>query len=372
MLMLMKTLAKRQSGGLLATSSQVLAVLLFVLSIQEARAELSGPFASVAVAADFARYNPKDHVTGGVRIQGSETMYPLLTRLGIEFQRRQPKVSIDVKGGGSTKAVEEFLQPPAIKTGKITIKEERSTHFPFIATSRELFDAEIKEFVAQHGYEPVAVPVAVDAVALYVHKDNPLPGLTLDQIDAMYSTTRNRGYKTEIRQWGQLGLSAGWEHAPIQLYGRDRKSGTRAFFLEHCLAGGEFAPGLHESPGAASVILELGRNQLGIGYSGLGLRSSMVRVVPLAESDGMPFITPSSSTVKDQTYPLRRVLYLYLDKSPNSPLPPAAQEFLTFIMSQEGQEAVVKAGFFPLPVNQVTKSLVTLGMRSVPTRAIPQ
>jgi len=372
MVMPMEALGKSRSWGILATSSCLLAALLLILSVQEVGAEQGGPFASVAVDPNLARYTPQDQVTGGLQFQGSETMYPLLTRLGMEFQRRQPKVSVNVKGGGSSKAIEEFLQPPPIKTGKIKLKEERSTHFPFIATSRELFDAEIKEFVTQHGHEPMAVPVAVDAVALYVYKDNPLPGLTLDQIDAMFSTTRNRGYKTEIKQWGQLGLSGGWERAPIQLYGRDRKSGTRAFFQEHCLAGGEFAPGLHESPGAASVILELSRNQLGIGYSGLGLQSSMVRVVPLAESEGMPFVTPSSSTVKDQTYPLRRVLYLYLDKSPDSPLPPAAQEFLSFIMSQEGQEAVAKAGFFPLPVNQVTKSLITLGMRSTPAQAIPQ
>jgi phosphate transport system substrate-binding protein len=299
-------------------------------------------------------------------------MYPLLTRLGLEFQRRQQKVNVDVKGGGSTKAIEVFLQPPASKTGQITLKEERATHFTLIATSRELFDSEIKEFVAQNGYEPVAVPVAVDAVALYVHKDNPLTGLTLDQADAIFSITRKRGYKAEIRQWSQLGLKDGWEQASISLYGRDRKSGTRAFFQEHCLAGGEFSPAVHESPGAASVILELGRNQLGIGYSGLGLQSSMVRVIPLAESEGMPFVTPSSSTVKDQSYPLRRVLYLYVNKSPKSPLPPAAQEFLTFIMSQEGQEAVIKAGFFPLPINQVTKTSVALGMPTTPGRTSHQ
>lgn len=372
MVMTMKTLGRAQNWGTLATSSLVLATLLLLLNVQEAGAEQVGPSASVTVDASLGHYTPQAHVAGELKIQGSETMYPLLTRIGMEFQRRQPKVSVDVKGGGSSKAVEEFLQPPPIKTGKITLKEERSTHFPFIATSRELFDAEIKEFVTQHGYDPVAVPVAVDAVALYVHKDNPLPGLTLDQIDAMFSTTRNRGYKTEIKQWGELGLSGGWEHAPIQLYGRDRRSGTRAFFQEHFLAGGEFAPRVHESPGAASVILELSRNQVGIGYSGLGLQSSMVRVVPLAESEGMPFITPSSSTVNDQTYPLRRVLYLYFDKAPKSPLPPAAQEFLAFVLSQEGQEAVVKAGFFPLPVNQATKSLITLGMRSTPAQVIPQ
>jgi phosphate transport system substrate-binding protein len=325
-----------------------------------AKAEQVGPFTSANVGGDLARYNPQAQVSGGFKIRGSETMYPLLSRLSLEFQRRQPKVSIDVKGGGSTKAIEEFLQPPLSKTGKVMLSEERSSQFWLLATSRELFDAEIKEFVAQHGYEPMAVPVAVDAVALYVHKDNPISGLTLDQIDAMFSTTRNRGYKTAVTQWGQLGLPDGWEHAAIQLYGRDRRSGTRAFFQEHCLAGGEFVPTVHEDPGAASVILDLSRNQLGIGYSGLGLQSSSVRVVPLAENVGMPFVMPSSATIADQTYPLRRVLYLYFDKAPKTSLSPAAQEFLTFLMSQEGQEAVIKAGFFPLPVNQITQSTVAL------------
>ena len=373
MVMRLKSFVRWRPLGTVTTSSRLLLVVLIVtLGAHQSGAEQVGPFASVAVDADLAHYAPPEQVAGGLRIQGSETMYPLLTRLGMEFQRRQPKVNVSVKGGGSSKAIEEFLQPLPIKAGMITLKEERSTHFPFIATSRELFDAEIKEFVTQHGHEPVAVPVAVDAVALYVHKDNPLTGLTLDQVDAIYSTTRNRGYKMEIKQWGQLGLSGGWERASIQLYGRDPKSGTRAFFQEHCLAGGQFSSGIHESPGAASVILEVGRNQLGLGYSGLGLQSSMVRVVPLAESEGMPFITPASSTVKDQTYPLRRVLYLYFDRAPKSSLPPAAKEFLSFIMSQEGQEAVVKAGFFPLPANQVSKSLITLGMRSMPAQAISQ
>ena len=119
-------------------------------------------------------------------------------------------------------------------------------------------------------------------------------------------------------------------------------------------------PGLHEDPGAASVILDLSRTQTGIGYSGFGLQSSNVRILPLAEAAGMPFITPSSATVANQTYPLRRVLYLYIDKNPKAPLPPAVKEFLTFVMSQEGQEAVIKAGFFPLPMNQVTKEAVAL------------
>ena len=356
--------ANDQSQGLVSKGLTVIGMALcaagMVSQPVNTNAEQVGPFASVNVDANLARYNPQAQVTGSIKVRGSETMYPLLTRLGLEFQRRQPKVTFDIRGGGSTQAVAKFLEPPPGKVGNVVVIDERSFP-PLVSTSRELFDGEIKEFAAQHGYEPLAVPIAVDAVALYVHKDNPLQGLTLDQADAMFSTTRNRGHNTAITKWGQLGLADGWENAKIELYGRDRKSGTRAFFQEHCLAGGEFAPGVHEEPGAASVILDLSRVQTGIGYSGFGLQSSNVRILPLAEAKGMPLITPSSATVANQTYPLRRVLYLYLDKNPKTPLPEVVKEFLTFVMSQEGQEAVIKAGFFPLPASQVSKTAVALG-----------
>mgnify|MGYP003575847452 CR=1 FL=1 len=355
---------------MLRRGAWLIGVCALAATVVPAAAEQGGPFASVSPDSELTRYTPQTQVKGSLKIQGSETMYPLLSRLSLEFQRRQPNVRIEVRGGGSSKAIEEFLQPPLSKTGKVMLKEERSQYYSLIATSRELFDSELKEFVAQHDYEPTAVPVAVDAVAIYVHKDNPLNALTLEQVDAMFSSTRLRGHKTPITQWGQLGLSDGWTDASIQLYGRDRKSGTRAFFQEHCLGGGEFIPSVHENPGAASVILSLSRDQLGIGYSGLGLESSLVRAVPLAEAEGMPYITPSSATVADQSYPLRRMLYLYLNKSPKASLPPAAQEFLAFLMSQDGQQAAVKAGFFPLPAQQISKSAVALGAatESAPVR----
>ncbi|HKT35370.1 MAG TPA: PstS family phosphate ABC transporter substrate-binding protein [Nitrospira sp.] len=359
--------ANDQSQGLLLRGLTVIGTALLAVGMLfqplNSYAEQVGPFAAVNVDANLARYTPQTQVSGSFKVRGSDTMYPLVTRLALEFQRRQPKVTFDIRGGGSTEAIAKFLEPPPSKVGNVVVIDERSFP-PLISTSRELFDAETKEFVAQHGYEPLAVPVAVDAVALYVHKDNPLQGVTLDQVDAMFSTTRNRGHKTGITQWGQLGLTDGWEKAKIELYGRDRKSGTRAFFQEHSLAGGEFMPGLHEEPGAASVILDLGRNQTGIGYSGYGLQSSNVRILPLAEAEGMPFVTPTATTIADQTYPLRRVLYLYLDKNPKKPLPDVVKEFLAFIMSHEGQEAVIKAGFFPLPANQMAKTAVALGNAS--------
>lgn len=356
------------------SSASVLGLALFsavqlVSAVTQSAAELSGPLTATTVDSTLARYNPQTHVSGRFKIQGSEIMLPLLTRLSMEFQRRQPKVAIDVRGGGSTKAIAELLQPPLDKIGTVMWPEDRAASFKMMASSRELSETEVNEFVAQHGYGPTIVPVAVDAVALYVHKDNPLPGLTLDQVDAIFSTTRNRGYSSVISQWGQLGLADEWEKAPIQLYGRDHKSGTRAFFQEHVLAGGEFLAGLRENPGAASVILDLSRDAFGIGYSGLGLQASTVKIVPLAERLDMPYVTPSLATVTDQTYPLRRVLYLYLEQSPQSPLPAAAQEFLAFLMSHEGRETVFKSGFFPLPPDRATKTPTVLNL-APPTTTI--
>jgi phosphate transport system substrate-binding protein len=349
---------------LMPIGQRLICSLLFAaVSLTTVHAEQVGPFAGLQVDPSLERYSPKSHATGGFKVQGSDTMHALMRRLVADFQARQPKVSIELRSGGSTKAITEFLEPP--QPGRIVVKEERAKQVLLVTSSRELMDSEVKRFSAPRGYEPLTIPIAVDAVALYVHKDNPLPGLTLDQADAIFSTDRRRGYKQDLASWGALGLGNGWTTAPIQLHGRDRKSGTRAFFQEHVLAGGEFKTTVQEAPGAASVILALSRDQLGVGYSGIGLQTSNVRIVPLAEIEGMPWIIPSAATVADQTYPLRRLLYLYFDKDPETLLPPAVQEFLEFVTSREGQEAVVRAGFYPLPMEQVEKTSVAL--RAAPT-----
>jgi phosphate transport system substrate-binding protein len=335
------------------------ASLLLAGLAQPASAEHPGLEGTVNIDPRVAKYAPEGQVKGSLSVEGSDTMHTLMSRLAAEFHSRQADVKISVKGGGSSQALKEFVKPVQFPK-RIYATEEERTRALFIASSREMTESEIKQFTAEHGYEPTAVPVAIDAVALYVNKDNPVAGLTLDQVDAMFSTSRNRGAKAGITQWGQVGLTGTWEHAPIALYGRNKKSGTREFFKEHALAGGEFNPSLDEEPGSASVILAVSRDRLGIGYSGIGWQASSVRVVPLAEGDGVPFIQPTAESVANQTYPLRRVLYLYVDKAPKAPLPPAAQEFLAFINSREGQEAVVKAGFFPLPAAQVEKSIVAL------------
>jgi len=359
----MNGVRKQEAGrghGILGRTGSVLSISLLLAGLaQPVSAQHPGLEGTVSIDPQMAKYAPSSQVKGSLSIEGSDTMHALLTRLAAEFHSRQADVKISVTSGGSSQALKEFVRPVQFPK-RIYATEEERTRTRFIASSREMTESEIKQFAAEHGYEPTVIPVAIDAVALYVNKDNPIAGLTLDQVDAVFSTTRNRGYKTEITQWGQLGLAGPWEHAPIALYGRNKKSGTREFFKEHALAGGEFNPGLDEEPGSASVILAISRDRLGIGYSGIGWPASTIRVVPLAESDGASFVQPTAESVSNQTYPLRRVLYLYVDKTPKAPFFPAAQEFLTFINSREGQEAVIKAGFFPLPAAQVEKSTMAL------------
>ena len=351
----------RPFGKTVALGLAVHSVLHLFCFAGPSSAELSDPLINVSANSTLAHYSPKKQVSGAFKVQSSEALYPLLTRLGADFQRFQPKVNIDVKKG-SPQAVSEFLQPPLSKTGKIMMIDDRASSFQLLAATHQLSDAETTEFADQHGYEPTGVPVAVDAVALYVHRDNPLPGLTLDQVDAIFSSTRRRGAKTAISQWGQLGLVDGWRDRPIQLYGRERQSEARAFVKEYGLAGGEFKSEIHEDHGAASVVFDVSRDSTGIGYSAIGLHTSNVRTVPIAEKEGVPYVSPSRETVADQTYPLQHVLYLYFDKSPKTPLPDAVQEFLTFILSQEGEAIVKKAGFFPVPLAQVQNSVIALGL----------
>jgi len=338
----------------------LLSAFHLVYLVEWSSAEHSDPLTTLSVNSTLAHYSPKKHISGAFKVQSSEALYPLLTRLTMDFQRLQPKVNIDIKKG-TAKAVAEFLQPPLSKTGKIMMVDDRAGSFQLLATTHQLSDAETKEFVVQHGYEPTAVPVAVDAVAFYVHKNNPLPGLTLDQVDAMFSSTRKRGAKVALSQWGQVGLADGWSDRPIRLYGRERQSEASAFVKEFGLAGGELRPEVHEEHGAASVAVDVSRDPIGIGYSALGLHASNVRAVPIAEKEGMPFVLPTRETVADQTYPLQHALLLYFDKAATAPLPDAVQEFLTFLMSREGEDAMLKAGFFPVPPTQAESRAIALG-----------
>ena len=277
-------------------------------------------------------YAKASGVSGNINSVGSDTLANLMTLWAEDFKKQYPNVNVQIQAAGSSTA------PPALTEGTSN----------FGPMSREMKSEEISAFESRYGYKPTQVGVAIDALAVYVHKDNPVAGLTLAQVDAIFSATRKCGYKEEVKTWGQLGLTGDWAARPVQLYGRNSVSGTYGYFKEFALCKGDFKNSVNEQPGSASVVQGVTKSLSGIGYSGIGYKTSGVRAVPLAGADGK-FEEASAENAISGAYPLSRLLYVYVNKAPNKPLPPLELEFLKMILSKAGQEVVVRDGYIPLP-----------------------
>ncbi len=275
-------------------------------------------------------YKKVSGVSGNVNSVGSDTMINLMTLWGETFSKMYPNVRIQVEGKGSSTA------PPALIQGTAQ----------FGPMSREMKPTEIDQFEKKYGYKPTQLRTSLDALAVYVNKDNPIGKLTLAQVDAVFSKTRKRGSKN-VATWGQLGLSGDWAGRPLSLYGRNSASGTYGFFKEVALAKGDYKDTVKEQPGSASVVQGITEDRFGIGYSGIGYKTSGVKAVPLAAKAEAPS-DGSYEDVVSQKYPLSRYLYVYVNKAPGKPLDPLVKEFVRLIFSKEGQEAVVKDGYFPV------------------------
>lgn len=351
-----------------------LALVMAVLGATPGLGEPTWGQERLIVATAIEPYIPSAELSGRLTIAGSDTMQPLLSRLAAEFIRRHPDVKIGVEGGGSKAALTEFVVGYSLQSRGDKARDgghEGASKPSLLATSRALTPEESLRFTSKYGYEPLAVPIAMDAVAIFVNKENPIQGLTLAQVDAIFSSSRRRGYPSDIAVWGDLGLTGGWERQPIRLYGRDERSATREFFMHAALGEAEIKSEIHVQPGTASLILALAKDPLGVGYAGMGYPSSMVRIVPLAEEDGKPFVEPTVESVASGRYPLSRFLYLYVNKAPDAKFDPVTQEFLKFINSRDGQDVVLRAKFVPLTSSQVEKNLALL-VGSPVTATIPR
>lgn len=280
-------------------------------------------------------------VSGNISSVGSDTLANLMTLWAEEFGKLYPNVNIQIQAAGSSTA------PPALTEGTANLGP----------MSRKMKDNEIDDFESKYGYKPTAVPVAIDALAVFVNKDNPIKGLSLPQVDAIFSSTRKCGHASDIENWGDVGLTGGWASKPIQLYGRNSVSGTYGFFKEEALCKGDFKSNVNEQPGSASVVQAVTTSNNGIGYSGIGYATSGVKAVPLSAKEGAPFVEPSAENATSGTYPLSRFLYIYVNKKPNEPLAPLEREFLKMVLSKVGQQVVVKDGYIPLPAKVAEKSL---------------
>ena len=293
---------------------------------------------------DLPDYGKSSGVSGNVISAGSDTLANLMTLWAEEFKRLYPNVNVQIQAAGSSTA------PPALTEGTSN----------FGPMSRKMKNKEIAGFETKYGYKPTPVAVAIDALAVYVHKDNPIEGMTIPQVDAIFSATRKCGYPGDITRWGQLGLTGAWSNRPVQLYGRNSVSGTYGYFKKQALCKGDYKNNVNEQPGSASVVQGVTKSINGIGYSGIGYKTSGVRAVPLSkEGAGFTDATPSNAIAG--TYPLARFLYVYVNKSPNAPLAPLEREFVKMIMSKTGQEVVVKDGYIPLPAKVAQKQLALVG-----------
>jgi phosphate transport system substrate-binding protein len=288
---------------------------------------------AIQVDSALPSYQRTSGVSGSLNSVGSDTMNNMMTLWAETFRKFYPSVKLQVEGKGSSTA------PPALIAGTAQ----------FGPMSRPMRATEIDQFEAKYKYKPTELKTSYDALAVYVHKDNPIEKLTLAQVEAVFGKTRKRGYKQNVTTWGQLGLTGDWANRPISLYGRNSASGTYGFFKEHTLKNGDFKDTVKEQPGSASVVQGITEDRFGIGYSGIGYRTSGVKAVPLAETDAGPFLAGSYQDVTGGKYPLWRYLYIYVNKAPGRPLDPLVGEFVKLMLSKEGQEAVVKDGYMPLP-----------------------
>ncbi len=292
---------------------------------------------------NLADYAKASGVSGAVISVGSDTLANLMTLWAEEFKKLYPNVNVQIQAAGSSTA------PPALTEGTSN----------FGPMSRKMKDKELAAFETKHGYKPTPIGVAIDALAVYVNKDNPIKGLSIPQVDAIFSATRKCGHAEDISKWGQLGLSAAWANRPVQLYGRNSVSGTYGYFKKKALCKGDFKNNVNEQPGSASVVQGVTKSINGIGYSGIGYKTSGVRAVPLSKK-GSDFIAATPDTAVAGSYPLARFLYVYVNKHPNKPMSPLETEFVKMILSKTGQLVVVKDGYIPLPAKAAADQLAKI------------
>ena len=290
---------------------------------------------------NLADYKKSSGVSGNLSSVGSDTLANLMTLWAEEFKREYPNVNIQIQAAGSSTA------PPALT-------EATSNLGPM---SRKMKSKEIAAFEKKYGYKPTAIPVAIDALAVYVHKDNPIKGMSIADVDAVFSSTRKCGGKQDVKNWGDLGLTASWKNRSVQLYGRNSVSGTYGYFKQKALCKGDFKNNVNEQPGSASVVQSISSSLNGIGYSGIGYKTSGVKAVPLAKKAENPFVEATAENAVAKKYPLSRFLYVYVNKHPNKPLAPLEREFIKLVLSKTGQQVVIKDGYIPLPAKTADKVL---------------
>ena len=291
---------------------------------------------TIEVDADLPSYEKVSGISGNLNSIGSDTLNNLMTLWAEGFKKIYPNVNVQIEGKGSSTA------PPALIEATAQLGP----------MSRAMKSKEMDEFEKKFGYKPTPIRTSLDSLAVFVNKDNPIKGMNIQQVDALFSKNRKCGAIADASTWGDLGLNGNWASVPISLYGRNSASGTYGFFKKKALCKGDYKDTVKEQPGSASVVQGISEDTNGAGYSGIGYTTSGVRPIPLAKK-GSDYVEPTYENVASGKYPLSRFLYVYVNKEPNKALDPLTAEFLKFVLSKEGQEIVVKDGYYPMSTKLV-------------------
>jgi phosphate transport system substrate-binding protein len=304
--------------------------------------------AAIALDVDPAipDYKKVAGVDGSIKSIGSDTLNNLMTLWAEGFSKEYPNVKIEIEGKGSGTA------PPALIAGTSQ----------FGPMSRPMKAGEIDDFERKYGYKPTPMRTAVDALAVFVSKDNPVKCLSLAQLDAIFSKTRKRGAKADAVKWGDVGVTGEWADKPISMYGRNSASGTYGYFKEVAMEDGDYKDSVKEQPGSSAVVQSVASDKYAIGYSGVGYKTADVRTVPIAAKDGGTCYDATSDNAYAGNYPITRFLYVYLNKNPQKPLDPVRAEFVKFVLSKQGQMGVIKDGFFPVPAKVAADDRKAFGL----------
>ena len=299
---------------------------------------------AIKVDPALPEYHPASGISGKISSIGSDTLNNLMTYWAEEFKHLYPNVSVEIEGKGSSTA------PPALIAGTAQLGP----------MSRKMKNEEIDAFEKKYGYKPRLIGVAIDALAIYVNKDNPIKSLTMQQADSIFSATRKRGGQN-VTTWGQLGLTGEWANKPVSLYGRNSASGTYGVFKEHVLSNGDYKGSVKEQPGSASVVQGVEKELGGVGYSGIGYKTSGVRALPVSDKGGP--IEASQENAETFKYPISRYLYIYINANPATGPDPLVKEFIRFVLSKQGQDDTAKDGYFPLPAKKAAEFLESSGAK---------
>lgn len=277
-----------------------------------------------------------------ITIVGSSTLEPFLKQWAAQAKTKSPSMEINISSPGTS------VGPKALVQGRADLA----------AMNREMTNEETEIFIRAHGYYPTAIAVAIEAVALYAHPSNPITGLDLGQLDAIYSKSHGCGWRENIETWGQIGVNGAWKDQRIVMLGHNNKSAVRDFFSKSVICRDDFKANIPELS-HDEVLAKIAQNKYALGY-GRYQADSNLKIVPIQKGDG-GYVALTLDNIYNRSYRLQHYLFLYVNKPKDKPLNPAVLEFLKVGLSQQGQTFVAAAGYIPLSEELIQRQLTKLG-----------